>query len=309
MGSIPRPIVEPHLKESSFNVPKAPYPMVSTAPLPEDPAVIKKIATDALVSLNVVLKSENYAELRNIFLTESCFWRDHLGLTSTKFVTLNGADDITSFVSSNCSPKGKCAIQKFALDVKKDPQIANLDPECKIKYIQAFVVFETEHATGRGLMTLLRDIKDSDKWKIFMLFTSLSALKDHLWKDGSKRDLFGMPENVDKRLNWADWKEQSRNFAKESPAVLVVGGGHSGLMIAARLKMLGVEALLIDKSERTGNSWRKRYHNLVLHDPCWMNALPYLNYPPNWPIYASKDKMADFLEVSGISVGKGRCAC
>lgn len=63
-----------------------------------------------------------------------------------------------------------------------------------------------------------------------------------------------MPEGVNGRINWADWREQSRSFAEGSPAVLVVGAGHSGLMISARLMMLGVESLVIDKSERTGDS-------------------------------------------------------
>ena len=86
-------------------------------------------------------------------------------------------------------------------------------------------------------------------------------------------------------------------------------------MTAARLNMLGVPTLIIDKQERSGDAWRTRYHHLVLHDPCWMNAMPYMPYPPNWPvskhsitdrelgltkcpqILASKDKMADFFEV------------
>lgn len=65
---------------------------------------------------------------------------------------------------------------------------------------------------------------------------------------------------------------------------MCIGAGHSGLMTAARLNMLGVPNLIIDTNERAGDSWRKRYHTLVLHDPCWMNAMPYLPYPPNWPV-------------------------
>jgi cation diffusion facilitator CzcD-associated flavoprotein CzcO len=68
-------------------------------------------------------------------------------------------------------------------------------------------------------------------------------------------------------------------------------------MITAKLKMLGVEALMIDKFERMGGSWRTRYHRLVLHDPCWSSSMPYLAYPALWPVYASKDKMGDFHEV------------
>jgi cation diffusion facilitator CzcD-associated flavoprotein CzcO len=44
-------------------------------------------------------------------------------------------------------------------------------------------------------------------------------------------------------------------------------------MLAARLKLLGVDALLIDQNARIGDNWRKRYHQLVLHDPVWYDHL------------------------------------
>ena len=60
--------------------------------------------------------------------------------------------------------------------------------------------------------------------------------------------------------------------------------------------MLGIEALMIDQNERIGDNWRKRYHQLVLHDPVWYDHLPYLQFPPNWPIFTPKDKLAQFFE-------------
>lgn len=44
-----------------------------------------------------------------------------------------------------------------------------------------------------------------------------------------------------------------------------------------------------------GDNWRKRYRQLVLHDPVWYDHLPYLNFPPQWPIFTPKDKLAQFL--------------
>ncbi|PNP40162.1 hypothetical protein THARTR1_11252 [Trichoderma harzianum] len=60
--------------------------------------------------------------------------------------------------------------------------------------------------------------------------------------------------------------------------------------------MMGVEALVIDESARVGDSWRKRYHQLVLHDPVWYDHMPYLPFPPHWPIFTPKDKLAEFFE-------------
>jgi cation diffusion facilitator CzcD-associated flavoprotein CzcO len=50
-----------------------------------------------------------------------------------------------------------------------------------------------------------------------------------------------------------------REFLGHEPTVLVIGAGQSGLSIAARLKQLGISALIIDKNERIGDNWRSRY--------------------------------------------------
>lgn len=60
--------------------------------------------------------------------------------------------------------------------------------------------------------------------------------------------------------------------------------------------MQGIDALVIDKNDRVGDNWRKRYHQLVLHDPVWYDHLPYLKFPDHWPIFTPKDKLAEFFE-------------
>lgn len=66
--------------------------------------------------------------------------------------------------------------------------------------------------------------------------------------------------------------------------------------MAARLKTLGVDTLVIDQNDRVGDNWRKRYRQLVLHDPVWYDHMPYIPFPPQWPIFTPKDKLAQFLE-------------
>ena len=80
------------------------------------------------------------------------------------------------------------------------------------------------------------------------------------------------------------------------PTVLVVGGGQSGLSIAARLKQLQVDTLIVDREARIGDNWRKRYHALTLHNQVQVNHLPYMPFPPNWPTYIPKDKLANWFE-------------
>jgi len=48
---------------------------------------------------------------------------------------------------------------------------------------------------------------------------------------------------------------------------------------------LNVDTLVVDKHERIGDNWRKRYHSLALHNQIQVNHLPYMPFPPTWPKY------------------------
>ena len=96
--------------------------------------------------------------------------------------------------------------------------------------------------------------------------------------------------------NWRDRLEKQRAFADRDPVVLVVGGGHAGLSIAARLGQLGIDTLIVDRHKRIGDNWRTRYHSLTLHNEVFVNHLPYLPFPPNFPVYIPKDKLANWFE-------------
>ena len=52
----------------------------------------------------------------------------------------------------------------------------------------------------------------------------------------------------------------------------------------------------MDRGERVGDNWRKRYHALTLHNQVHVNHLPYMPFPPNWPVYIPKDKLANWFE-------------
>jgi len=78
--------------------------------------------------------------------------------------------------------------------------------------------------------------------------------------------------------------------------VLVIGGGQAGLAIAARLGQLQVDTLIVDREPRIGDNWRKRYHALVLHNQVHVNHLPLMPFPPTWPPYIPKDKLANWFE-------------
>src|SRR6185437_7520426 len=96
--------------------------------------------------------------------------------------------------------------------------------------------------------------------------------------------------------NWSDRLKKQRAFEGRDPAVLVIGGGQAGLSIAARLQQLGIDTLIVDRHPRIGDNWRTRYHSLTLHNEVYVNHLPYLPFPPTFPVYIPKDKLANWFE-------------
>jgi cation diffusion facilitator CzcD-associated flavoprotein CzcO len=126
--------------------------------------------------------------------------------------------------------------------------------------------------------------------------TQVSSLRDHPERVGPHRvegKVYGV---VPGRTRWSADRAKEAAFETDDPAVLILGAGHNGLSIAARLKALGVPTLVIEREDRVGDTWRKRYSSLALHSTVWGDNLPYLTYPPTWTSHTPKDKFADWLE-------------
>jgi hypothetical protein len=207
-------------EESSFDVPPATYPMASTAPASEDIKYLKTIASDSIAKLNSILRHGDFSTLSSLMLSHGCkcYWRDHLGLTDTKFLTLAGVEDIATFLKTN-----KCSIRCIALDDKQKLGVGSVDPGGKIKSIRAFITFENTIGRGRGVVTWVRDTYENDDWRIFTIFTSLHGLKNFPWVTGETRPLFAVPEDVDSKMTWKEYRKRKQNFENEDPAVLIVG--------------------------------------------------------------------------------------
>jgi putative flavoprotein involved in K+ transport len=101
------------------------------------------------------------------------------------------------------------------------------------------------------------------------------------------------------RSTWLERREQeaAELGVTTQPYVLIVGGGQGGIALGARLRRLGVPTIIVEKNDRPGDSWRKRYKSLCLHDPVWYDHLPYLPFPEHWPVFSPKDKIGDWLEM------------
>ena len=96
--------------------------------------------------------------------------------------------------------------------------------------------------------------------------------------------------------NWLDRRLQDAAYLERDPTVIVIGAGQAGLSIAARLRQLSIDTLVVDRHERVGDNWRKRYHSLTLHNKRAFNHLPYLPFPDTFPDYIPKDMLAGWFE-------------
>jgi putative flavoprotein involved in K+ transport len=157
---------------------------------------------------------------------------------------------------------------------------------------EAWIEFETEVGRGRGHLRL----KDGKAWT---LLTTLSELKGHEEPAG-----VGRPPGAEHgaKPDRETWLEQREREARElghttQPDVVIVGGGQGGIALGARLRQLGVPTIIVERNAHPGDSWRKRYKSLCLHDPVWYDHLPYIKFPENWPVFSPKDKIADWLEM------------
>ena len=92
-------------------------------------------------------------------------------------------------------------------------------------------------------------------------------------------------------------RRPSSSVVTTQPYTVIIGGGQGGIALGARLRQLGVPTIIIDRNPRPGDAWRNRYKSLCLHDPVWYDHLPYIDFPKNWPVFAPKDKIGDWLEM------------
>ena len=237
---------------------------------------------------SAIAKPEESA-LRPLFHPES-YWRDVLAL-SWKLQTVNGADAILRDLKAHAAgaaPRG------FRID--PDRAAPRRVTRAGTVSIEAIFKFETAQGRGSGILRLIPDAADGNRLKAWTLLTALDELKGSEEQLGSSRPR-GQSYSRDFRgPNWLDLRKASAAYADRDPVVLVVGGGQAGLAIAARLKQLQIDTLIVDRELRIGDNWRKRYHALTLHNQVQVNHLPYMPFPPNWPVYIPKDKLANWFE-------------
>ncbi len=233
-----------------------------------------------LGALDQALGNGDIDQVMRLFC-EDCYWRDLVTFT-WNISTAEGHGQVRAMLDTQL---GHVAPGSWRQD---DAEMAMHDAGITSGWFH----FETAVARGYGHIRL-RD------GKIWTLLTTMEELKGHEEPRGFRRPRGADHGSDPARKTWKERREaELADLGRtEQPYIVIIGGGQGGIALGARLRQLGVPTIIIEKNERAGDSWRKRYKSLCLHDPVWYDHLPYLPFPENWPVFAPKDKIGDWLEM------------
>ena len=230
-----------------------------------------------LAQLNAALEAQDAKAASALFAADS-YWRDLVALT-WNIKTSEGRAAIADMLTATL-PTARLRDLKLTGDATEANGVA-----------EGWFTFETAVGRGKGHLRL----KPEGCWT---LLTTLVDLKGHEEKKGRTREMGAIHGADPHRKSWAERRaaEQAELGYSRQPEVVIVGGGQGGIALGARLRRLGVDTIILERNDRAGDSWRKRYKSLCLHDPVWYDHLPYLPFPDHWPVFSPKDKLGDWLE-------------
>ena len=230
-----------------------------------------------LTSFDKALQSKDAEQITELFVKD-CFWRDLVSFT-WNIKTLEGKKAVQNMINATVAD-----IEPSGWQIEGEASEAD-------GIIEAWITFETKVSRCRGHLRLKGD-------KCWTLLTTMVEIKG-FEEQKSKTRVQGVEHGAFKdRLNWREEQDKLANELGDiqQPYCVIIGGGQGGIALGARLKRLGVPTLIIEKNKRPGDSWRKRYKSLCLHDPVWYDHLPYIPFPDHWPVFSPKDKIGDWLE-------------
>jgi putative flavoprotein involved in K+ transport len=230
-----------------------------------------------LAAFEAALAARDVERAAGMFATDG-FWRDLVSFT-WNIKTVEGRGCVADMLRARLDDTDPSGFRTTG------------EPTDSDGVAEAWIEFETATGRAKGHLRL----NDEGAWT---LLTTLYELKGHEEPKGTER-----PKGAEHGANRdrETWTEMREREAKElgyetQPYALIVGGGQGGIALGARLRQLRVPTIVIDKRGRPGDQWRSRYKSLCLHDPVWYDHLPYIKFPDNWPVFAPKDKIADWLE-------------
>lgn len=250
---------------------------------PDD--VVSHTVETWLAQLNETVANPTPVRVAALFLEDS-HWREAAGL-GWELVTVSGRENVARDLAAALK---RSQARGFAIDPARLPP--RVMERAGVRCIEAILRFETAVGRCAGLVRLREDAP-SQAWTFHTALEEIRGHEEETLRLAREDPVF---ERNFHGPNWLDRRTERAKFLDREPAVLVVGAGHAGLSVAARLGQLDVDTLVVDREKRAGDNWRLRYHALRLHNTYHSNHLPYLEYPPTWQQYLPKDRVANWLE-------------
>lgn len=214
-----------------------------------------------LAALEAALSASDAAALRGLFL-EDGHWRDVVAFTWS-ITPVATAAAIAATLSRR---QGDVQARRFEIAAARPA------PRRTVKLgrtvVEAFFSFTTDAGDAEGVVRLAAPEDGDERPKAWVCMTALGGLR----------------------------RRPCAQRSSGSTDILIVGAGQSGLALAARLEALGARYLAVERSPRVGDSWRRRYRSLVLHNPTCANHMPHIPFPKDYPRFLPKDLLADWLE-------------
>ncbi|KAH8646369.1 hypothetical protein BGZ60DRAFT_465011 [Tricladium varicosporioides] len=213
-------------------------------------------------------------DIADLFVTDQSYWRDTIAITA-HLRTFKSSHVITSVLTELNERRH---INQIAI-VPGTAQIITASET--LKWLECFFTFKTTtpQASCAGRVMLLPEVLDgvAVRWKIWALST---WLKDF--------DLYPEDEGLLRTPS-----EPIPGVDHLSTDVLIIGGGNAGILLAARLKALSVDYLVIDENTNVGDNWSLRYDCLRFHVGKSFCETPYLQYPGSTSNGLTRDELAD----------------
>jgi hypothetical protein len=241
---------------------------MSTAKLPIHPEVVPLLSTyytsssdfpssneGTLQAVKTWMESFSFAlasgpdAVLNLLVPGVPVWRDLIAL-SWDLRTLIGRDKIKAFLTQHLPSAHISEVQLATFP----PMPIQSSPD--IGWINAFLTFKCKkgHGTIVARLIPIRSSPDAEvEWRAHGILMDLEGIEGHppLLGEGRKQEpVFG---------TWEEDLLKESKFEDREPTVVVIGGSQCGLAIAARLRALGVDTLVLERHKRVGDSWRNRY--------------------------------------------------
>ncbi len=77
---------------------------------------------------------------------------------------------------------------------------------------------------------------------------------------------------------------------------LIIGAGPAGLAMAGRLRKLGREFIMVERSQQIADAWRNHYDRLHLHTVKDTSYLPHRPFPADYPKYVPRLKLVEYYD-------------